>query len=51
MKLICIECCKEFDTLEAAWKHTNPPASKDAGKGVVRIQLKKHVVFPKREAL
>lgn len=47
MKLICIECKKEFDTKEQAWLHTNPPATKDAGKGFARMQLKRHVVFEK----
>lgn len=50
MTLICIECRKEFATVEEAWKHTNPLAQKDSGKGgVVRVPLKRHVVFPKTE--
>jgi hypothetical protein len=49
MTLICIECRQEFDTLDAASKHTNPLASKDVGKGTLRISLKKHVIFKKSE--
>lgn len=44
MKLICIECLKEFDTPEEAWQHTNPKVTKDSN---VRRPLKRHVVFPK----
>ena len=51
MTLICIECRKEFETLDEAYKHTNPLATKDGGKGgVVRIPLKRHLIFPKTVA-
>jgi len=48
-KLICIECRQEFDTPEQAWRHVNPLAGKDVGKGVARVQLKRHIIFPKTE--
>ncbi len=50
MTLICIECRKEFDTPEQAWRHTNQLISMGK-RGDVYIQSKKHVVFPKAERL
>lgn len=44
MTLICIECRKEFATVEEAYLHTNRKVTKDSP---VRVPMKKHVVFPK----